>query len=339
MPSSTSSSSEGVPAAKVGASLGVALLVTLGILVAVEQFWRSRGYQPSVVDDPALWSLHRSEVEPDGIVLLGSSRMQSGLRTDFLRQTFPGRQVTMLAVVGTGPLATLKDLADDDMFRGMVICEVVEWDFLPPRAEDQKSYVNHFHNVFNMNTRLNRRCATYFQDRFVVVNPAVNLTQIATTSIQLGRPIEPPRVRMFPDRSRIIDYSHYKHPATVQQQIQGWKEMCDAVSVDADTWLQQTLAVEGWVKRIQDRGGNVVFVRFPSGKEFYNVTDQYFPRDRYWDRFAAQTCASTLHFLDIDALMHFQLRCPDGVHFGAREAELFTGVLVNRLRIDGFFEP
>ena len=72
------------------------------------------------------------------------------------------------------------------------------------------------------------------------------------------------------------------------------------------------------VKRIQDRGGKVVFVRFPSGEDFYRVTERFYPKQEYWDRFAALTSAQTWHFRDVEGLSNFP--CPDGVHLGSRDA-------------------
>ena len=104
---------------------------------------------------------------------------------------------------------------------------------------------------------------------------------------------------------------------------------------DPDEWLAQTREVEPLVRRIQNRGGKVAFVRLPTTGEYYELDQRQYPRERYWDRFAALTSAQMLHFQDVPALRDFD--CPDGSHLDYRAKPRFTGLLIKALERQGLF--
>jgi hypothetical protein len=85
------------------------------------------------------------------------------------------------------------------------------------------------------------------------------------------------------------------------------------------------------VRRIRRRGGEVIFVRFPSSKKIWEIDDTRYPMDVYWNCFAAQSSARTIHFADFEELADFDL--PDGVHIDASDQTRFTEVL-SRLLFD-----
>jgi hypothetical protein len=73
----------------------------------------------------------------------------------------------------------------------------------------------------------------------------------------------------------------------------------------------------------------VIFVRFPTSGVLWELEEQRYPRKDYWDVFAAESRAATVHFKDYPALARFQ--CPDGSHLDYRDAVPFTKALAEIL--------
>jgi hypothetical protein len=80
------------------------------------------------------------------------------------------------------------------------------------------------------------------------------------------------------------------------------------------------------IARIRARGGDVAFVRFPSGGPLRELERREFPRERYWDRIARETGAAAIHFEDHPALRAYDP--PEWSHLSRADAERFTRALV-----------
>ena len=100
-----------------------------------------------------------------------------------------------------------------------------------------------------------------------------------------------------------------------------------------EEWLKLTAPIERAVDAIQSRGGRVVFVRFPTSGEMLALSRRVYPKEIYWDRFAATTSAAMVHFLDVPSLSKFD--CPDLSHLDRRDAVRFTEGLIAELQRRG----
>lgn len=92
--------------------------------------------------------------------------------------------------------------------------------------------------------------------------------------------------------------------------------------ITQDIWLADALRVNPLVEKIHKRGGKVVFVRFPCADELYRYSQLIFPKEQYWNRFASQTSAETVHFNDYEQLSRFYV--PDMSHLDYRDAPKYT---------------
>ena len=77
----------------------------------------------------------------------------------------------------------------------------------------------------------------------------------------------------------------------------------------------------------------MVFIRFPTTDEHWDVDEQVFPKHVYWDQLGRLTGAETIHFRDVPSLAHFD--CPDTLHLDYRDAPEFTGALLDELVTQG----
>lgn len=326
----TACSRDRVPSAAWLRSWLAALLVAGVALGTMEWFWREQGHRPSVVDNPDLWAYYRRQVDASDktVVLLGSSRIQLGFSTGTFRDRFVHYRLLQLAVDGRSPVPMLRDLAMDERFRGVVIC-AISARALEPRTPDQQPYLDH-EDQSTLNNRLNSRMTALIQHRLAVINPQVHLLN---TAIRFGRTRTLPKPSYLvthEDRSRSADYRLVDIEAYRQRRLDRDRGVYqDAADGGFQPWLGQSAQVESWVRRIQDRGGKVAFVRFPTAGAYHAMDEADHPKARYWDRFAAMTSAEAIHFQEEPTLSGFD--CPDGSHLDYRDAPRFTEALADEL--------
>lgn len=318
-----------------GKSWFVALAVTLFLLCTLESYWRINGHKPNIVDDQRLWSIERSKIgkSEKELVLLGSSRMQTDISIETLNSIFPDYSIINLAADGTCANAALFDLAKEDKFKGKVIVEITPECLLFGGDKDisQQFYIDYFHNSFNLNERLNRGIATSIQDNIVVIDPYLNLIKVAGKLIVEKKYQTPNYVTTYENRTRAADYSKSNISQQKIERIKHAEERYRQLSSRITTHLikHQITSLNEAVKMIFQRGGKIVFVRYPVSDEHYNMSEQYFPRPIYWDCIIQAISAKVVHFKDIEEMN--LLECPDASHIDFRDKEKFTNTLAKEL--------
>lgn len=314
-----------------------AIVLAAGILAGYETLLRRHGHRPSIVDDINLWAHYRGQAannNPQTVALLGASRIQMGFHTQTFRDAFPDHTLINLAINGTSPVATLKDLAQDPNFRGLVICSIFAKNCMAVQHHMQQEYVDHYHSKANLNARLNYLIASFFQSRLAMINPHLQLVKSLSRSIETKAWPQPLYQIMLSDRSRLADYTLIDIEEHRQWRLDTLRQSYeDFVAPAPAQWLAEAAVVEPWIQQIQQKGGDVVFVRFPMARGYGNVIDQAFPRALYWDRLAAVTSAKTIHYQDYPFLARFD--CPDGSHLDQRDIPAFTHALLDELAIQG----
>lgn len=338
MPSSISNSSSRAPAGPWLLTWVLALVVAAGVVYKLEMDVRAKGYKASVRDNPTLWAQHRGWVS-DGsartVALLGASRMQLGFSTRQFRQEFPGYKVVMLAIDGTAPVGSLRDLAADPDFRGVAIVSMTAASFRQIQWDRQDEYIEYYHQGVPPGLYLNRFLETLVEQR-LVLRTAGGMRAIGSfiTHHRWPRPIY---LTTWADRSRSADYRLVNIEARRKQRIERIRQSGrKARKPDPDAWLDEARRVEPFVDAIHARGGHVVFVRFPTSDEHLEHSETLYPKAEFWDRFAATTRATTVHFLDYPQLSGFE--CPDTSHLDMRDAPAFTSALAEILVQKGVLE-
>jgi hypothetical protein len=196
----------------------------------------------------------------------------------------------------------------------------------------QKFYVNYFHKTYNLNMKLNRHIATFIQKNLIVVDPYLNLIKVGGDLIIKKKWRRTNSLTTYEDRSRAVDYSKLdikEHKALRLNKIDlHYRQIAPGISTQR--LIRHVSYLENSVKNIQNRGGKVVFVRFPISDEHWIIDEKYFPRATYWDIIIHKTSASVWHFKDIDGINVMQ--CPDTSHLDIKDTEAFTTHLVSKLR-------
>lgn len=340
MSSQTSSSYLRIIPANLSQAWLVALVGTIILLVSMELFWRSQGHRPSVVDDENLWSYWReqaSKTKSDTIVLLGDSRMNCGFAPKAFGEKYPRYRIVDLAVDGKGPIAVLKDLADDPAFKGIVVCQVSETTFLPQFFSDLSDRVNYYHHDWRIGKKLNRQLQTILQNKLVLFNPNIGLQRqlYALWQRQLPSPLY---VVTHPDRSESVDYSRTDVKERREMWINAMRREGERLgALPVEEWLNAIQEIQKTVNKLQSKGASIAFVRFPTSGEYRVLEEKYLPREKFWNVFAASVNALTLHFEDVPSLARFT--CPDDLHLDYRDADNFTRALSETMERKGIINP
>jgi hypothetical protein len=325
VPSSTSSSNARLPGGRSGRILAAGLIVTLALVCLYEVFLRSLGYGPGLTDDRQLWSLTLSKVErndPDEIVLIGASRTQADIDGDVFATSFSGRKPRQLAIAGDSPLPVLGYLAQDESFKGLVICDVMGI---------------YFFTGMNWKTGLAAEYVGYARDEWSWDRAATRLRVFLDSHLALRAPDASPSpgkvleflgLRRLARQNTIVDRDRYTHidrrpeevPLEATLELARLTEKARPASQER---FDRDLAVlNDIVRKIVGRGGRVVFTVLPVSGQRREAEEHRFPRAEFWERFASRVDAPTIAYDEYPELAGYI--CHDGSHLTTREAPSFT---------------
>ena len=345
MPSSTSSSdvSDATPAIDARrwafAWLGAVLLAAIA-LFAWDAHFRRAGVAPEVIDSKQLWAQQRARADgdppPRAVVFLGASRTVYGLDPKVWRERRPQDKPLMLAVNGHYPAATLRDLAFDEDFRGLVICDIDSYGLLPAHWDMQQPWVDYARTRWNANWVIHRLLLTQWQRGSVLANPAVGLWAVLKR-LRSGETLALPYSVNFANRAGEMRFERVDTAglaAHFDSEVDFKLARFPAPS--PQRFLADLAPVQDWASRIRARGGNVVFVTLPVHGRLPEMETRYMPRADYWDAFAAQPEIRALHYGDVPALQAIDL--PDHSHVAAHDRRTLTLALIDALQARGWLD-
>jgi len=336
MRSSTSSSDSAGEEFGGGKRWLLAWLVALGLVImtlgAVEYYWRGRDYRPTILDSTLLWSVQRDRVyalSRTPLLLLGASRIEFGVDMKVMRELLPRYLPIMLAVNAHYPLATLRDLAEDENFHGVVLCDVDSFGLIRELFEMQREYVRYYQQQWTPSWHLHRLLLNRWQAHALIADPAFSI--VASARRWLDKTGEPFHnyVDFHTDRSGDLDFSR-TDPEAIK------RHFADALDGNiagmpkrtADEWLADLAPIGMWAKRIEARGGRVIFFQSAVHGMQQMAIDRAMPRVLYWDRFA-RTVSIAMAGVDEPSLNAFPL--PDDSHLDYHDKPAYTRALVDVL--------
>jgi hypothetical protein len=323
-----------------------------------------RGFRPTVVDSPELWSAQRDRASSLGsraIILIGASRAQLDVDLATLEQD-SGQIPVQLAIDGSSFLPVLADLAADDRVTGTILVDYQDSNVV---WRDHEAAANQYIAFWSREQRRGRPvgfAASEFalsslRQRFLRTYADGAGPMVALTHRILPPRATPQYLLTLPGRERAADYTRVPMPDFYYQRAmrnagiaeippQPSLEAFEAALSDRIDALPQAptaafddnaKAAGQFVDRIQARGGHVVFVMFPRSGLVKKADDVRFPRDRFWDRIVAETGEKGLNFSDVPALAAFY--CPDGSHLDAKDRVAFTHAMAMSLLARGWIGP
>ncbi|MDA7964160.1 hypothetical protein [Ruegeria sp.] len=310
----------------------LSVLLGLGIILALEVWIRALGAVPSFDNSIPRWALVRSELEADGseqaVALLGASRVQAGLSHDALREALPGAQIHNLSFAGRAPYLTLEDLADNSDFRGLVILSFLPIWLLPDQGRDaQIELVQYYRNYWNSARALETRMGNFINRYMALRSGNYGFGRLLRNLGRFGKPVDqPPNARIGEDRQQ---YLTLRESEITRRRAQEWAvnmvQIAGGVLEDVD-WKHAYAELAEKVAKIQERGGQVVFVRMPSTGLVNEIESELLPRADYWDRMVASVPGALgLHFEDIPGVEAIEL--PDYSHLDVAGRDEFTALM------------
>lgn len=338
---SSTSSSEPTPRQRWALVWVLALIFVAAVVGAAEYHWRAQGYYPNVRDSAQLWSIQRDRVyatKKIPLVLLGASRIEFAVDMKLLKQLLPRYQPVMLAQNAHYPLAVLRDLAADERFYGVVLCDIESLGLYKIYTDMQQPLVDYYHRQWSPSWHLHRLLLSAWQARSVVADPDLGIVAIVRRWIGGDAPPRPDYFRFHADRGGDIDYTKVdvaaarRHFDEVVASGKGLQPM-----VAPDQWFADLADVDDGVRRINARGGKVIFYQSPTGGSLHQAELIMHPPELYWDRFAATVpAAAVIDAADVPELSAFSL--PDDAHLDFRDKPAYTRALIDTLSARGLLQ-
>jgi hypothetical protein len=310
----------------------VAIVLFFAVLLVCETAWRNLGYRPSAVDSPALWKFWYDRAVyggPRTIAIIGTSRIQGDISTSLMRSRLPDYRVVQLAKYGSGsPIGVLRALASDDRFNGIVICGTIEPFLLRKYWEDQHEL---FEYAGGTRDGVEALASAAVLERLAIRSAESGIWAASNELVNRGALPFARHIRMRADRSLEFDFSGVQNlEQFTKEKVEAYRGRYARAEFPTPEGFDHDIEdIEEFVHSIRARGGQVVFARMPSSGERLALEDEYHPKSKYWDRFAAMSSGVYIHPAELADGRGWE--CPDESHLDYRDTISFTNALVDEL--------
>ena len=352
---STSSSNDRLPKGN-----WISIWLTVGIIfvgsvVFIEYHIRRQGFKPSVVDSMQLWSAQRNLATILGdkaLILVGGSRILLDIDLETLAHHTKLTPV-QLAIDGSPHMPVLKDLANDASIVGTVVVSVNAYNLEGGKSHQRSTKWLSYYDSYKK-----RRIEPYKRINNFIKS---NLDNMLVTKLKGAKPvkvifslafIKPSQgnyLTIKRNRSKDADYSKVQMPDFYAGRVQihcGKKEFSKKVTSykeffsayknyistlqpsGTDSFFSNLDNLLELTQKIEDRGGNVIFVRFPTDKLLWEFDNKKYPKNIFWNEIEKRHPKS-IHFKDYAEISKFDLK--DGSHLDFRDKRLFTEGLMKVL--------
>ncbi len=353
MPSSTSSFDFVRPVPDLawrGITLAVVVLTAVAT-VGWELRVRAWGYRPSVNDTPDLWADQREAVKPDSMVIIGDSRTLFDNDLDTYERTFGTRPI-QLGNVGSCAYPILENLANDPSFHGTVIASIIPALWLaPPQSPPYKASLRALkrYEKRTLAQRSGHHLGMWLEEHLAFMNEDLPLEEwlkrvpLPPRAAFHPPPSGPPNFQTFDRDRRVRMWDSCAQPGPLQDHVRSvWPPLFTPPPppsyVPKDVFLANVgKAIEqrfgdtaAAVKKIQARGGKVVFIRYPFSGKLKELEDKATPRAGPWTRLVKESGVPSIYFEDYPELASFD--CPEWSHLSAPDSVEFTKRLMPHLQ-------
>lgn len=329
-----------IPPARWPAIGWMVLVLVVAAVAAWEWKMRSLGLQAGDLDDGlSFWTVERRRIaagDHERVVIFGSSRILFDTDLDAWEEV-TGRRPIQLALVGTNPRPFLSRFAEDSDFDGLVVVGVTPELFFSNFTSAFPEFLglNDLWRDESPSQRFGHQIGLVLSRYFAFLDDEYSLGKLIERVDIPDR--EGPR-RPYLEVWKLSE-SFADRQSRMWPRLETDRRLRDhAVKV----WLQRdrggpddatvTRAIEDVrqsVEKIRKRGGEVVFVRSPSGGAYYERESRNTPRDATWDRLLRETGAFGIHFEDYPEMRGLDL--PELSHLSRESATRFTRAYVGVL--------
>lgn len=301
--------------------------------------WQARsgiGLRAGDLDDsPQAWAEQRRLADAAPVTIVGDSRILFDTDLDRFEQLTSIRPV-QTAIVGTNARALLESYANDPEFKGLLILGLADLSYFRPQGVGIGGpYLKNFDKNDKPSQLTGLWLDRWLQRHLAFMDSDYRLSRWAAR---------------FDHGLRKEAYGPYDEVWKISETFDGRQYfMWDRIETDA--YLRDH-ARHAWnvfkgpplppfiarnviarsaeaVRRIRERGGDVIFVRPPSAPELRAVEDKRLPRSMGWDALLAGANAKGIHADDLAQAQ--ELVIPEWSHLSRKCATVFTDAYVRRL--------
>ena len=316
-------------------ALGVALTLVLGV-TALEVNARRIGLHAGDLDNSEVeWVKERARSEQADVAIVGDSRILFDTNLDrFERLT--GERPVQLAIHGTSALTLLEDVADNPNFHGLLIVGLADTMFFQP-FDGYGGYVRHRNDFKSPSGRIGIEIDHVLQRRLAFLDSNYRLSVLAHRLDKDFRPgVEGPlddiwKIQEVGERRQTWMWDRIERPGPLQAHARwAWKGFKEKFPFTPQLIAKGQARAKKAVDAIRARGGDVVFVRPPSGPQLRVNEEAQVPKAKGWDMLLRNTHSVGVHFDDLPASVQ-GLTLPEYSHLTRKCAIVFTDAYVRRL--------
>lgn len=348
---SSTFSSRYIPKRSVKGVVLQSVLISALLLAAVETYCRIAGYEPTINDSTELWVTHREYLDdhPNATVLIGASRILFGFDLDQFEAAF-GEKPVQLSTIGVNAGIYLEHLANSPSFTGTVILGYAPGLYFAGGGGPVQTPLDNIrkYETFTTSETISYQIGAFFDKRLAFIQPD-DLT-LGKMMERLGVPNRegtqvppdlPPYFYTVDERRQgglgaraETDTAFAKHIENIWLGLMAPHNL----HLPADVRKQQELdniervisKTVASVNKIRARGGNVIFIRYPSSGPVRDLEAELTPRAQYWDRLISEAGIQGIHFEDYAFLKDF--KCPEGGHLSRADRYEFTARVIPLLK-------
>ena len=349
MPLSTSSSDRPVPDQAWGrVGLGMVALAAAALLTWEIIVRSALGYGQSYTDGPLLWGFWRDRLkgwDENAVAIVGSSRIRFDLVHEQVSEAIGDAPIAHLAINGSVQRPVLHDLAQDPSFRGTVLVGYTPGLFWVPGGPNMTmtTEVTDKYPRRTPSDKASQYIAFLPQSVFAFLNKEdLALPKLLRETLALPNRegvMVPPRMppylaKVEADRGERM-WEKLETDPEFQAEVQGiWKTLFQlAPPLPPELIAKERAEVAADVAAIRARGGDVIFIRFPSSGWIREHERENNPREALWDPLIEETGAVGIHFEDYPELSGYT--CPEWSHLTRADSETFTRDLLRILKEQG----
>jgi hypothetical protein len=281
------------------------------------------------------WARLRHQVDKRDVpvLIIGDSRILYDTDLDRFAQ-LTGVRPIQLAIVGSSGLPILEDIAADSHFKGLAIVGMAEtafFDTMYSVARPKEALeLSHWESP--------SKRASYQIQR--VISPGLAMLdadyQLSTLIFHLDPDWRPGVKGPYHDVWKVGEsgadgqnwiWRRLEHDQRLSAHARSvWHQLFPPFPIDDKNVQEILVRTKAAVDKIRARGGDVVFVRPPSGPDLRAVEDKHIPRTKGWDALLSYTNTKGIHGDDLPTAQNLIL--PESSHLTHACATVFTDAYI-----------
>lgn len=332
MPLSTSSSNQRIPSAPYGRLWLLALMIAVLLGISAERLLKNFGHLKSVADGEVLWGgeLNKIKRHKVDVALVGASRMRMGLQVDRFEER-TGLKVANVSIEGSSSVPVLQYIAERTDFSGTVFValtaqQVFGEHFYGKSAARIRWYEQSFLGPEKYNEVFNAKILTWMQLRLRLFSSNCGSNLILMKNKPLHYSVTKGRSRRGYYRELLSERELEEARRYRLNKLEKKLESKTSAFENGE-WLRNVSMLAGFVEQIQDRGGWVVFIRFPTTGEYGRIDMEAYPRAVYWDSMKEHLKAPMIYISDFPEME--AIECPEGSHLNYDDSLKVTDLVAD----------